>query len=62
LALVCAASDFGCCCVSDGVEISAFKKVYEAGFCRRVKSAERKGNFHGHRMLWFVTVEDVLKF
>jgi hypothetical protein len=42
--------------------MSAFKKVYDSGFCRRVKIAVRKGKFYGHRMLWSVTVEDVLEF
>ena len=45
-----------------GVEMSAFKKVYDSGFCRRVKITLRKGKFHGHRMIWSVIVEDVLKF
>jgi hypothetical protein len=42
--------------------MSAFKTVYDSGFCRRVKIAVRKGKFHGHKMLRSVAVEDVLEF
>jgi hypothetical protein len=28
--------------------MSAFKKVYDSGFCRRVKVAVRKGKFHSN--------------
>jgi hypothetical protein len=37
-------------------------KVYDSGFCRKVQIAVRKGKFHGHRLLWSVTVEDVSEF
>ena len=60
LALVGAASVFGCC-ISDGVEMWAFKACYSR-FYWRVKIAVRKEKFPGYRMLRFVIVEDVLEF